>query len=100
MQRGHRISNRLAVDSGTVYDRPDRVRELGSCSRRSFGDSNAHSGPLAATKTEALVVQRTPEDGSGTLPARHTPDSGIPRRTGSKRGWQMESQNASWTGPF
>ena len=93
MQRGRPTSNRLAVDSQTVYGLAERVRALGLCSRRSFGDSNAHTGPLAATGMGAHVFQTIPEVGSGRLPARHTPGNGIPRKTGSKRAGQGESQN-------
>ena len=100
MQRGYRTSNRLAVDSVTVYDRAERVRAPESCARRSRGDGNAHSGPFAATKTEARVFQRNREGGSDMLRVRHIPGSRIPRKTGSKKVWQRESRNTSWTEVF
>jgi len=96
MQRGYWTSNRLAADSVTPCARtqPDRAQELSA--RHSPGDSNARSGPLAATKTEAHVSQRSREGGSDMLRVRHIPGNGIPRKTGSKRGWQRETQNTSW----
>jgi hypothetical protein len=86
-------SNRSAVDSVTAYARFEGVRSPESCARRSSGDSNAHSGLLAVTTTEARISQRNREGGSDTLLAPHIPGSGIPRKTGSQRGWQRESRN-------
>ena len=100
MQRGCRTSHRSAVDPVTPYARSDLVRAPESCARRSSGDSNVHSGPLAVTRTEAHVFQRTHEGGSGILPARHIPGSGIPRKTGSMRDWQGDSQDTSWMAVF
>ena len=96
MQRGYPTLNRLAVDSvaSCAQAEPDRAPE--SSARRSPGDSNAHSEPLAATKKEAHVSQRNREGGTDMLRVRHIPGNGIPRKTGSKRGWQRESQNTSW----
>src|SRR5208337_329656 len=100
MQRGRWTSNRLPFDSVTVYDRAECVRALELCSRRSFDDSSAHSGPFAATTTEARIFRRTPEGGSGMLPSRHTRGSEIPRKTGSQRARQGESQITSRKVPF
>lgn len=100
MQRGHRTSNRLLVHSLTAYGRVERVRALELYSKRSFGESNAHSGPLAATRTEAHVVQRTREGGSDRRGERHIPGSGIPPKIGSKRIWQRKSRNTCWLRPF
>ena len=100
MQRGRRTSNRRRVDCGSVYARAERVRAPESCARRNSGESNAHSEPLAVTKVEAHIFQRNREGGSDMLPVRHIPGSGIPRKTGSKRNWQGQSQNISWTEPF
>ena len=100
MQRGYPTLNRLAVDSvaSCAQAEPDRAPE--SSARRSPGDSSAHSGPLAATKTEAHVFQRSHEGGSDMPRVRHIPGNGIPRKTCSKRGWQRESQNTSWLERF
>ena len=100
MQRGYPTLNRLAVDSAKLCARaePDRAPE--SSARHSPGDSNARSGPLAATKTEAHVFQRSREGGSDMPRVRHIPGNGIPRKTGSKRGRQRETQNTSWIEPF
>src|SRR5208282_5916697 len=100
MQRGYRSLNRSAVDSVNVCAQADRVRALESCARCSTGESNAHSGPFAATRTEAHIFRRNPEDGSDTLLVRRIPGNGIPQKTGSKRGWQGESRNISWIGVF
>jgi hypothetical protein len=89
----HRTSNRSAADSVTAYSRSVGVRSPESCAKRSSGDSNAHSGLLAVTKTEARISQRSREGGSDTLLLPHIPGSGIPRKTGSQRGWQRESRN-------
>jgi hypothetical protein len=100
MQRGYRTSNRSAVDSVTACGRAERVRAPESSARRSPVDRSAHSGPFAVTKAEAHASQRNREGGSDMLLVRHIPGSGIPRKTGSKTGWQGESQNTSRTGPF
>jgi len=96
MQRGYRTWSRLAVDPVKPCARaePDQAPE--SSARHSPDDSNAHSGPLVATETEAHVSQRSHEGGSDMLRVRHIPGNGIPRKTGSKRGWQRETQNTSW----
>jgi len=96
MQRGYPTLNRLAVDSVAPCARVEPDRALESSARHSPGDSNARSGPLAATETEAHVFQRSREGGSDMLRVRHIPGNGIPRKTGSKRGWQRETQNTSW----
>jgi len=100
MQRGHRTSNRLTLDSVPACDQVEPGRAPESCSRHRPDDSNAHSGPLATTKTEAHVFQRKSEDESDMLLARHIPGNGIPRKTGSKRGGQWETRNTSWIGVF
>src|SRR6266404_5785191 len=100
MQRGYPTLNCLAVDSVASCVRTPAARALESSARHSAGDSNARNGPLAATKTEAHISQRNREGGSDMLRARHIPGNGIPRKTGSKRGWQRESQNTSWLEPF
>jgi hypothetical protein len=100
MQRGYRTSNRLAVDSVASCARAERDRAPESSARHSPGDSNARNAPLAATKTEAHISQRSREGGSDMLRVRHIPCNGIPQKTGSKRGWQRESQNTSWLEPF
>ena len=88
MQRGHRTSNRLAVDSVTAYARAERVRAPESCSRRSFGDSNAHSEPFAATKAEAHIFQRNREGGSGMLPVPPHPRQWNSSKNRLQEGWQ------------
>ena len=100
MQRGYRTSNRLAVDSVKPCAQAEPGQTPESSARHSPGDGNAHSGPLAATKTEAHISQRNREGGTDMLRVRHIPGNGIPRKAGSKRGWQRESQNTSWLEPF
>ena len=100
MQRGYRTSNQMAAHFVTACVRPQPVRAPESYARHSPGDSNAHSGPLAATKTEAHVSRRIREDGSDMLHVLHIPGNGIPRKTGSRMGWERESQNTSWTELF
>src|SRR6266404_6318473 len=100
MQRGYPTLNRLAVDSVASCARTPAARAPESSARHSPGDSNARNAPLAATKTEAHFSRRSREGGSDMLRARHIPGNGIPRRAGSKGGWQRESQNSSLLGPF
>src|SRR5208337_1622987 len=93
-QRGYRTSNHRALDSVSVGDGTEPAPSQESCARRSPGDSNAHSGPLAATRTEAHAFQRNREAGSDMLLVRHIPGNDIPRKTGSKRDWQPESRKS------
>src|SRR6266404_3240415 len=100
MQRGYPTLNRLAVDSVASCARTRADREPESSARHSPGDSNARNAPLAATKTEAHISQRSREGGSDMLRVRHIPGNGIPRKTGSRLGWQRETQSTSWIEPF
>src|SRR5260221_4234100 len=97
MQRDCRTSNPPADDSVTACVRAQPVRSPEPSERRNPGDSNANTGPLAATKTEAHISQRSPESGSDMLRVPHIPGNGIPRKTGSTRVSQRESQNTPWT---
>jgi len=91
-QRCDRASNRPAVRLLAPCVRVGHVQALGWFAKHKLGDNTAHSGPPAATTTEAHVFQRSCAGGTDTLPGSHIPGSKIPRKTGSKRVGQGESQ--------
>jgi|SRR5208337_3472911 len=92
MQRGYRTMSCPVFGSAAACADSDRVRAPKSCAIHSFGDSTAHSGLPAATTTEAEIFRRARGGESDRLPPRRIPGNGIPRKTGSKRGYQGESQ--------
>jgi hypothetical protein len=99
-QRGCWSLSCQAVDSLVAWCGIEYVRVPKSCERHSPGDNNAHIGQSALTTTEARISQRNPEAGSDRPLESHIPGNGIPRKSGSKRNWQGESQKTSWTGPL
>jgi hypothetical protein len=97
MQCGYRspkllAPKRLWIHSVAAYSRAGSVRSPESCGRQSLCDSNGHSGPFAATATEAHTARRNPGDGTGTLVESHIPGNKIRRRAGSKRVGQRKTQ--------
>ncbi len=91
MQRGYRMLNPVVGSVAACTD-SDRVRAPERCVIRISGDSTDRSGLVAVTVTEAHIFQRDSEAGNGMLLECRTHGNGIPRKTGSKRGYKGESQ--------
>src|SRR5258708_28300445 len=100
MQRDCRTSNPPADDSVTACVRAQPVRSPEPSAIRNPGDSNGHTGPLAATKTEAHISRRSREGGSDMLRVSHIPANGIRAKTVSTSVSQREAQISPWAELF
>ena len=92
MQRGCPTSNRPPFDFVSPCALAEAVPAQESSTRRSFGESNAHTEPAAAIIMEAHIFQRNPEAGTDTPVLPHIHGRRILRKIGSPGVWKGESR--------